>query len=228
VPIVKKEMVGYIIDGIQSETLRNLARMHLFPSVQEIMQAFSKITLKQEQQANKEAVSKYSDRKTWNGRAVQNKEMGAQNVKANRGTLKCYECNETGHYAKECLSKKKTGDLKSIKGRKKAAKPIELVEDKQEQESEEESAEESQSQSDKNQSEEEDIDFIDINEETRDKFQKAVEVDIDGHRQFSGIARIDTGCSVSLIKAGYVDDYQSSSKRWEASGADITVLIDLN
>jgi len=80
-----------------------------------------------------------------------------------------------------------------------------LVENKQKQESEEESAEESQS--DQNQ-EEKDIDFIDINqgiEETRDEFQKAVEVYIDSHRQFSGIARIDTGCPVSLIKACCVD-----------------------
>jgi len=45
-PIAKEEMIDYIIDRIPSETLRNQAQMHLFSSVQEIMQAFNKITLK--------------------------------------------------------------------------------------------------------------------------------------------------------------------------------------
>jgi len=81
----------------KEKILRNQTWMHLFSSVQEIMQAFSKIILKQEQQANKEAVSKNINRRTWNGlSAVHNKETDAQNVRANRGTLKCYECNETG------------------------------------------------------------------------------------------------------------------------------------
>jgi len=69
VPIAKEEMIDYIIDGIPSKTLRDQARMHLFSSVQEIMQAYSKITLKQEQQANK-AVSKNISKRTWNGRSA--------------------------------------------------------------------------------------------------------------------------------------------------------------
>lgn len=59
--------------------------------------------------------------------------------------------------------------------------------------------------------------FVDLTEEVRDEFQRAAEVDVDGDQQFSGVARIDTGCPVSLIKNGVVDceSVRKAGREWE-------------
>lgn len=109
-PFPKEEVIYSIIEGIPSETLRNLARMHLFSSVQLIIRAFNTINLKSEQGANRDAVAcQETTWKPWSGQATERSEEAIPASKTSRiggrGILKCYECNGMGHYAKAYSSK---------------------------------------------------------------------------------------------------------------------------
>lgn len=139
VPVVKEEMVDYVIEGIPSEALRNQARMHLFSSVQEMMRAFSKVTLKSEKGVTNRDVNEARGamRKHWRGPAEEkSKEAASKNLKiSSRGAQKCYECNEVGHYANVCPSKREGS--KKPEARKKTAtsrEQVGLVEQRQEDE----------------------------------------------------------------------------------------------
>lgn len=103
VPVAKEEMVDYVIEGIPSEALRNQARMHLFSSVQEMMKAFSKVTLKSEQGATSRDVNaaRGATRKQWRGPAEEkSKEVASKNLKINsKEAQKCYEWAITPMYA---------------------------------------------------------------------------------------------------------------------------------
>lgn len=126
--MAKEELVDYLIDGISSESLRNQAKMHSFSSVQDLMKAFSKVTLQPEQGYRRDA-SNFKDAKRKTGGSpiktgVRKSTDDASKV-GNRGICRCYECSETGHLAKECPSRtkrngktatpKKSSDKKQIK-----------------------------------------------------------------------------------------------------------------
>lgn len=217
-PVTKEEMVDYIIEGIPSEALRNQARMHLFSSVQEMMRAFSKVTLKSEQGATSRdtKVGRGAQWKQWREPTEEkSKEAPLKNFKvSSRGAQKCYECNEVGHYANVCPSKKE-GSKKPEVGKKTArsCKQVGLVEQKPD----DENASTEEDQDEESQSEQEDICFVDLTEEVRDEFQRVAEVKVNGDQQFAGVVRIDTGCPVSLIKNCVVDgeSVRRAGREWK-------------
>lgn len=60
-------------------------------------------------------------------------------------------------------------------------------------------------QKDKSQSKQEVVCLVELAQEPRDEFHRMVNVTVSGNQQFSGTARIDTGCPNSIIKTGCVD-----------------------
>ncbi|KYM95011.1 hypothetical protein ALC62_14354 [Cyphomyrmex costatus] len=206
VPIDKEEMVDYVIEGIPSEVLRNQARMHRFTSVQDVTQAFNKISLKVEPESTlrEKHVNKGVTKKQGSGGFSEKKDESTATAPrvSSRGAIKCYECNNMGHYAKDCPSRK-LKDRKTTKEKKTEAgsKSVGLLEEERSGDS---SAGEDQSE--ESHSEQEDICFVDLKEEVRDEFQRTVKLEVEDKQQYEGTARMDTGCPVSLIKNSCVDD----------------------
>ncbi|XP_036148576.1 uncharacterized protein LOC114254896 [Monomorium pharaonis] len=101
VPVEETELVDYIIDGIADTQLQNQARIQRFKSKAELLAAFEKITI--------------SDWKNRSGRNVQNQKTGSRTTtpsssektdkdisKGPPKIVRCYNCDKTGHWAKEC------------------------------------------------------------------------------------------------------------------------------
>lgn len=116
-------------------------------------------------------VSNYRDikRKETEGSSL---ETGAKKDDAskvsNQGVLRCYECNETGHLAEECLFKMgKNGKIAKSK-KSSVKKQIKLVQD----DTESESSLTEDYWEDKCRSEEEEVGFVDVNSEVKDEFQR--------------------------------------------------------
>src|SRR5436190_4145718 len=90
-------MIDYIIEGIPSEVLRNQARMHSFSFVQDFLKAFRKIKLEVSDMTSRNEFIKSNKFTSLKKLTEENKSKIIT-----RGVIKCYACNETGHYAKDC------------------------------------------------------------------------------------------------------------------------------
>lgn len=224
VPVTKEELVDYLIGGISPESLRNQAKMHSFSSVQDLVKVFSKVTLEPERGYRRDA-SNFKDAKRKTGGSpiktgVRKLTDDASKV-GNRGIWRCYECSETDHLAKECPSRTKRNGKTATPKKSSDKKQIKLVQD----ETKSEGSLAEDDREDEDRSEEEEIGFVDFKNELKDKFQRMVQVKVQANQQFSGIARIDTGCSVSLIQG---DTVNSAFIKKDVNGINITVLIDRN
>ncbi|KYN50111.1 hypothetical protein ALC62_00139 [Cyphomyrmex costatus] len=106
VPIIQDELIEYVIDGIPSESLQNQARMQSFSSVQELTKAFKKITLKTETTNRRSTTLPWNDpQKKVDRKIVDSKEpMKIKMTTTTRGVVKCYKCNQAGHYARDCTA----------------------------------------------------------------------------------------------------------------------------
>ncbi|KYN30352.1 Gag-Pol polyprotein [Trachymyrmex cornetzi] len=99
VPVDEDELVDYIIDGTD-EITRNQARIQTFKTKEELLSAFGKITF---QAANR---SYARDSSSTNTRKAEFKRKTKQQAPSQEGQdnaeVKCYNCNQPGHVAKNC------------------------------------------------------------------------------------------------------------------------------
>jgi len=121
VPIDGDEMLEYIIDGIPDDTLRNQARIQGFETVDVLLRAFERVTLRERgmfgpsRSDRKNNIpnkgEKIDDRKRSSAGAVirchncgMRDHVGAKCPTKNLGA-KCFACNERGHIASKCPKK---------------------------------------------------------------------------------------------------------------------------
>ncbi|XP_024889023.1 uncharacterized protein LOC112465625, partial [Temnothorax curvispinosus] len=215
VPIPEEEMVEYIIDGIPWKALKNQARMQSFSTVHELTKAFRRITLEAPDtfQAHREASSpKNMKLKT----ASPKEALGGSPKPKTKGLVRCYQCDEVGHYAKDCPTakekhKKTSKDKKTERGNKKAERQVNLVDG-----TEQSASEKSESESDDQPEENDKIHFVDTHEELRDEFQRVAILRVRGGAPVSCTVRIDTGCPITLIQESVINikDLKPAGQEW--------------
>lgn len=209
VPIKEDELVEYLIEGIPPKNLRNQARMHSFSNIREILKAFKKISLISE-----------NDRRNFN--TIQRNETSKKslfyNTKENntssmksidRKIVRCYSCNGTGHYSKDCTEKEKRIEEKSGKKSKNSAKQVikqQVGSIQEKEEIESACSTDDQDINDETNVEEEEICLIDLEQKSKDNYQELIYCDALGINSFSCFSQIDTGCPISLIKKQLIDD----------------------
>lgn len=129
VPINNDEMLEYIVEGIPDDALRNQARIQRFDTVEALLNAFEKVTLRERGAFNSAKFEKRNgvanrEEKTEKGDAKRRPtdtvrhchncgmrdHLGANCPTKDQGA-KCFACNERGHIASKCP--KKAGTSKS-------------------------------------------------------------------------------------------------------------------
>jgi len=110
VPVDDDEAIDFIIDGIPSAPLRNQARMHRFSSVRELCDAFRLIKLEDaEPMADRREYTGAKDTKpkqTMRKITSSTKESAPKLLMAPDREARCFECNQPGHYIRDCPRKK--------------------------------------------------------------------------------------------------------------------------
>lgn len=220
VPIAEEETVEYVVDGIPSTSLRNQAKMHCFSTVSELTKAFRRISLNtmDTTTARREFPGvKNSKTKIITSTTAISKDNSRPIIK---GVVKCYQCDEVGHYAKYCPAKKErpqklSTDKKTEPGDRKMDHQVK-VDESTEQLAATSSGSDSGSDGDDRPEEESDIYVVEMHEESRDEFQRITELQIQGSVPLSCVARVDTGCPVTLIKESIVSnvDMQRPGCEW--------------
>ena len=113
VPIDKEEIVDYLINGILDAVVKNQARMQNFETVDDLLKAFEKITLRSRGPNGNHgggSVDKSTSKaSTTTSNAVKGqKQQSGEQARSRRRATRCYTCDEVGHEAKNCTKPKKS------------------------------------------------------------------------------------------------------------------------
>lgn len=123
VPIPEEELVDYIIEGIPSISLQEQTQMQCFSSVQELLNGFKKIRLdapKRDAWITRAPKAKLRADSSQVAEPLTYQKNFGENKTPSRGTIKCYECNKIGHYARNCQFKKQPIGDSNVQAKKEA------------------------------------------------------------------------------------------------------------
>ncbi|XP_076278424.1 uncharacterized protein LOC143208164 [Lasioglossum baleicum] len=95
VPVADNELIDYVIDGIPNESYRTQARIQCFQSIDALLTAFEKVILPRET-TRREGVHREEN---W---TMVKKISKTPREQKDGATTRCYNCNETGHFAASC------------------------------------------------------------------------------------------------------------------------------
>jgi len=203
IPISDDDIVDYVIDGIPAEPLQNQARMHSFDKIEDLMKAFEKIKLpawkqkpRRDSFSTAESKSHIRSESHPSGPSSASQKDDVEKARTStRRTSKCYQCEGTGHWARDCKYSKTGSNQEEPKGASnRGARQIGSVD------SEPETSKAAEEEEHTDNDHDAEICFIDANAELRDDFQKDTVFHEDGIEPFSTTSRLDTGCPISLIK----------------------------
>ncbi|XP_076286565.1 uncharacterized protein LOC143212094 [Lasioglossum baleicum] len=100
VPVADNELIDYVIDGIPNESYWTQARIQCFQSIDALLTAFEKVILPRET-TRREGVHREEN---W---TMVKKISKTPREQKDGATTRCYNCNETGHFAASCLKSKR-------------------------------------------------------------------------------------------------------------------------
>lgn len=114
VPIDEEEMVDYLIDGIPSDQLQDMARMKEFATKEDMIRVFEKVSLRPTVRINPKRDSRPSGKTDTKPADVQKtseireeKSMKTDEDKPRPKKTRCYNCNKFGHLAHDCQQPKR-------------------------------------------------------------------------------------------------------------------------
>lgn len=102
VPIPEEEIIDYLIESIPDHQLRNQARIQNFQSTSTLLQVFKKISLRSDFKSS----TKRQEKTEGESKMSQSTEDSKGNN--SRGTMRCFNCNKSGHMMKDCRQPKRT------------------------------------------------------------------------------------------------------------------------
>ncbi|CAK9827465.1 Gag polyprotein [Anthophora retusa] len=103
VPIPDHEIVDYLVDGIPDNSLRSLARVQRFRETEDLMEAFSGISLSGEPRRQK----KIEHREELVSDAARTPAARGQQGAPEARRVRCFNCNGLGHFAADCRKPKR-------------------------------------------------------------------------------------------------------------------------
>lgn len=93
----EEELVDYLIDGIPDKVLQNQARMQHFEKKDMLLRAFDKIKLRQDKGKQER------DNNNYMSDELKQEKLGGTHKDENKVEgVRCFNCNQSGHRAKEC------------------------------------------------------------------------------------------------------------------------------
>ncbi|KYN11278.1 Cellular nucleic acid-binding protein like protein [Trachymyrmex cornetzi] len=113
VPIDEEEMVDYLIDGIPSDHLQDLARMKEFSKKEDMLRVFEKISLRLTAKSNLKRDLRSTNKQDTKLQGESSKDGEKKEEKQEKGEEKklknprCYNCNKFGHLAADCQQPKR-------------------------------------------------------------------------------------------------------------------------
>jgi len=104
VPISDTEIISYIIEGVPSQELRTQAKVQRYESVDAMLTAFADVPSSKGTSHRSSTQSRGDPSTPGKNKQLQGKE---QNKIKGVNPRKCYNCNETGHFAMDCSKPKR-------------------------------------------------------------------------------------------------------------------------
>ncbi|KMQ87017.1 hypothetical protein RF55_13822 [Lasius niger] len=104
VPVSDTEIISYVIEGIPSQELRTQARVQCYRSVEAMLTAFANVP------APKEASHRSLTQRRGDPPAIEKDKQQSREQRKTKevnSPKKCYNCNETGHFAADCTKPKR-------------------------------------------------------------------------------------------------------------------------
>lgn len=104
VPIDEDEMVDYLIEGIPNLTIRHQASTQRFEDKETMLKALENVSLRADLKHPQKSEKRLTVKEENNASVPSTKEEGGSNSKS---TLKCFNCNQSGHIAVNCQQSKR-------------------------------------------------------------------------------------------------------------------------
>lgn len=108
VPVDEEELTDYIIDGIPDGIVRTQARIQRFEKKEDLLKSFEKVTLRPNKQNSTGRGESKAVPDKMTAKHARDRKTGEDDE--DRKEVKCYNCNVTGHVAKNCTRRRESED----------------------------------------------------------------------------------------------------------------------